>query len=674
MRRVPTLVYTCARRIMRVGVVPAFLLFGALNTTEAGSATWKTTAVSGNWNSTSNWTPTTIPNGPLDVASFGTSNRTAIAFAADTEVNALMFNAGASAYTITAGGTGANFTFTISGAGIANNSTALQNFFSGTDENSNPAHIIFTNSATAGSNTRYVTSGGSTEFHNTSTAGSAVLISRLGGATFSNSSTAGNAMITNEGSADSFFSGGFTNFEDSATAGNAIVVNNSAQSGGFDGGHMQFNGMSNAGSATFTNKGGTFSQAGAGNIGFDFNSSASNANFTNEGASAGTFAGGGFLGFSFDPTAASSTITNNGGTTTDARGGRTEFFSASTAGASVITANGGTGGGQGARILFQSSSTGGTSQIRVFGNGSLEINAHDAPGVSIGSFEGTGNVLIGARILTLGINNMSTAFSGFIDDSGMGGGFTKTGTGVLSLGNGANNMINNGIADTVSLSIASASTIDLNYTGPPDKIRSLILAGVSQPPGVYGSAASGAPHQTSQFSGPGTVQVMMQAVSRKIHGPGTFDLDLPILGVPHVECRSAGASNSYQVIATFFNAVTFSSASVTSGNGMVSSATGTGTTVITVNLTGVTNAQTITVKLSGVNDGAGAHDITIPMSILIGDTTGNGTVTSSDVSQVKLQSGQSVTNSNFRADLNASGTITSTDVSAVKLKTGSALP
>jgi dockerin type I repeat protein len=62
------------------------------------------------------------------------------------------------------------------------------------------------------------------------------------------------------------------------------------------------------------------------------------------------------------------------------------------------------------------------------------------------------------------------------------------------------------------------------------------------------------------------------------------------------------------------------------------------------------------------------------MSILVGDASGNGTVNSSDVSQVKLQSGQLITSSNFRADISGNGAITSTDVSIVKSRTGTALP
>ena len=67
-------------------------------------------------------------------------------------------------------------------------------------------------------------------------------------------------------------------------------------------------------------------------------------------------------------------------------------------------------------------------------------------------------------------------------------------------------------------------------------------------------------------------------------------------------------------------------------------------------------------------------NVSIPMGVLLGDTTGNGTVTGTDVSQTKLQSGQPVSASNFREDVNANGAINGTDVSRVKLKSGTALP
>ena len=121
----------------------------------------------------------------------------------------------------------------------------------------------------------------------------------------------------------------------------------------------------------------------------------------------------------------------------------------------------------------------------------------------------------------------------------------------------------------------------------------------------------------------------MLAASRKIHGAaGTFDVPLPLAGNVGIECRSGGASNDYQVVATFFDAVTFDHASVASGSGSVTSATGSGTNTLIVNLTGVTNAQTITITLAGLNDGISISDIAIPMGVLVGDTNGDRIVNS----------------------------------------------
>jgi len=163
------------------------------------------------------------------------------------------------------------------------------------------------------------------------------------------------------------------------------------------------------------------------------------------------------------------------------------------------------------------------------------------------------------------------------------------------------------------------------------------------------------------------------AVSRKMHGAAVFDIPLPLTGAAGIECRNSGANGSHQVIMTFPSAVSLTNASVTTGTGSVSSFAVSGGQV-TVNLTGVSNAQTIVITLFGVSDGTSTSNVSIPMGVLLGDTTGNGTVTGSDVSQTKLQSGQPVSGSNFREDVNATGTINGTDVSSVKLKSGTALP
>jgi hypothetical protein len=169
--------------------------------------------------------------------------------------------------------------------------------------------------------------------------------------------------------------------------------------------------------------------------------------------------------------------------------------------------------------------------------------------------------------------------------------------------------------------------------------------------------------------------IPVSVVSRMSHGgAGTFDINLPITSTPGIECRSGAASGEYQVVVTFPNSVTFNNAAVTSGSGVVSSSSGNGTTAITLNLSGVTNAQTIAITLTSVNDGANTADVAIPMSVLNGDTNADGFVNSGDIAQTKSQSGQFVSSSNFREDVTADGNLNSGDIALVKSKSGTALP
>jgi hypothetical protein len=118
--------------------------------------------------------------------------------------------------------------------------------------------------------------------------------------------------------------------------------------------------------------------------------------------------------------------------------------------------------------------------------------------VTIGSIEGSGNVLLGANNLRVGTNNINTSFSGVISGSGS---LAKIGRGILTL------QANDCIADTVGLILVSGSTIKLDFTGPPDVIASLKVNGVLQPPGIYGGPMSGAPNILLEFRGSGTVSV-----------------------------------------------------------------------------------------------------------------------------------------------------------------------
>ena len=168
--------------------------------------------------------------------------------------------------------------------------------------------------------------------------------------------------------------------------------------------------------------------------------------------------------------------------------------------------------------------------------------------------------------------------------------------------------------------------------------------------------------------------VAQSAFSRKTHGgAGTFDVPLPLTGNVGVECRSGGGTNDYQMIINFATSVTVAGASVTSGTGSVSSFSVSGSQV-TVNLTGVTNVQRITVTLMNVNDGTHMGDVPVSMGVLVGDVNGNATVSAADVALTKSQVGATVSGSNFREDVNANGVINSVDVAQVKAEVGTALP
>jgi len=167
------------------------------------------------------------------------------------------------------------------------------------------------------------------------------------------------------------------------------------------------------------------------------------------------------------------------------------------------------------------------------------------------------------------------------------------------------------------------------------------------------------------------------AVSRKTHGTaGTFDVDLPLTGQPGIECRTGGSSGNHTAIITFAVPVSVTNVTVTPGAGGTGSASGFSVqnSQVTVNLTNVSNAQTLSINLIGVTGGANSGNVSIPMSVLTGDTTGNGRVNSSDISQTQSQSGQPVGLSNFREDVTANGFINSSDISLVQSFSGTALP
>lgn len=172
---------------------------------------------------------------------------------------------------------------------------------------------------------------------------------------------------------------------------------------------------------------------------------------------------------------------------------------------------------------------------------------------------------------------------------------------------------------------------------------------------------------------------MTGIVSRKTHGAaGTFDIPLPTTGASGVECRTGGVAGDHTIVFTFMNTLaSVDSASVVAGTGNIrSAAIGADAHEYIVNLTGVANAQEITIALTNVTDSFGSNSASVQgrMAVLPGDTTGSRSVNSADISQTKAQAGQAATASNFRTDVNASGSINSSDISLVKSRSGTSAP
>jgi hypothetical protein len=190
----------------------------------------------------------------------------------------------------------------------------------------------------------------------------------------------------------------------------------------------------------------------------------------------------------------------------------------------------------------------------------------------------------------------------------------------------------------------------------------------------------GSPQTLTLHYAPSPPVQVTGVVSRKVHGTaGTFDVDLPLNGNPGIECRSGGANGNYTLVFSFANPLTsVDGASPTSGTGSVGSSNIDSNDAhnYIVELTGVANAQVITVRLSNVTDLTGnfSNAVSVEMEVLIGDTTGNGAVNSSDIAQTQSQSGQPVTSSNFREDVTVNGVINSSDIGLVQAKSGTTFP
>jgi autotransporter-associated beta strand protein len=451
----------------------------------AGSATWSTNPLNGDWNTAANWMPNTVPNGPGDIATFGSSTVTTLSINTNAiEVDRIIFNSGAAPFTIAVDSSNGIVNLDITGSGIINNSGVVQSFNGG-----GQTGIFFTNGS-AGNQTSFTANGGLFSFAGSASAGTATFnVNSVGifpaQLFFFDTSSAAEATIT----VSNF---GEASFGDSATAANATFT---AVTGGF----VLFGISSSADHAVFTCNAAPIVGS---LIGFTESATAAEGMFTANGA---TVSGdvGAIINFSDTTTAGDATFVVNGGTVQNAVGATMTFFESASAGNATITVNGGSGRGQGGTLFFDGQSSGGTAGLTISGNGQMDLSGHGHNVLTVGSIEGDGSVFLGARGLAVGSNSISTIFSGVIQDGGSGGGtggsLTKVGTGTLTLA-GANTYTGGTIVSAGLLSVQNAIAsgtgtgavnVNAGTVGGKGAIAGATTIGTGSGPGAFLAPAAG---------------------------------------------------------------------------------------------------------------------------------------------------------------------------------------
>ena len=163
---------------------------------------------------------------------------------------------------------------------------------------------------------------------------------------------------------------------------------------------------------------------------------------------------------------------------------------------------------------------------------------------------------------------------------------------------------------------------------------------------------------------------LLSAASRLTHGAaGTFDIAMPLTGISGVEDRSA---STYNAVFTFDGPVTSGEVTVLSGTATVGAISFSGNTM-TAQLTGVTVAEVVTLRVQNINGDGQLHG-DVPFGFLTADVNGNRIVDRPDQQQIQTDRGQPVTATNFRDDINLSGRVDRPDQQSVQTNRGHSIP
>jgi CSLREA domain-containing protein len=372
----------------------------------------------------------------------------------------------------------------------------------------------------------------------------------------------------------------------------------------------------------------------------------------------------------------------------------------------TLAGNNGTGGAGGSGSgVNRPGGNGGIGRGGVFNRGAMTITACTVSGNSgTGGAGGSGSTTGSSGSASGGLINSGTAIINNTISAGntasgstplapdASGSFTSNGYNLIGDGTGSSGWI---AGDRVGPTGMPPMPINAmlgslqNNGGPTDT-----MALLSGSPAIDHGGSGDAPAQDQRYylrNGPADIGAFefggtiapISVISRKTHSTaGTFDIGLPLTGPVGTECRigTGAGGQDHQLIMTFPVSVTVGSASAVpdpkkpGATGSVSSSTVSGSQV-TVNLTSVTNAQTLTINLNGVNDGVNTSNLNIPMGVLLGDANSSRRTDAGDVTAVRNHTVSIPTdNSTARFDVNLSGRIDAGDVTATRNATVTVLP
>ncbi|MDQ6624568.1 MAG: dockerin type I repeat-containing protein [Verrucomicrobiota bacterium] len=166
---------------------------------------------------------------------------------------------------------------------------------------------------------------------------------------------------------------------------------------------------------------------------------------------------------------------------------------------------------------------------------------------------------------------------------------------------------------------------------------------------------------------------LVSAVERETHGArGDFDLPLNLTGSPTIDSR---AVSTHHIVLTFSTNIDNGTFTIDApAGGEVTSASFSGQTVV-VNLSGVTNAQLVTLHMDNVIDEYSQEltNASFQVGYLIGDVNGDRTVNAADATGTRNRSGQQTDATNFLTDVNLDGSVNSADATLVRARSGTGI-